>query len=69
MAGMDEQRARCAFMSGPLDADLDVSAAKWWFAISRDILAQSYRRESTSLRTPAMCHRTPTFTSPLKEQR
>lgn len=64
---MAEQRSKCAFMAGPADAALKVSAAKWWFAISRDVLAKTYRTYDSGLRLPVTCHRTPTFTSPLRQ--
>jgi hypothetical protein len=52
-------------MSGPKDASLKVPAAKWWLAISRDVLAKDYRRQTLHLRPAVTCHRTPTFVSPL----
>lgn len=60
------RRTSCSFMTGPASGEIKVSAVKWWFAISRDVLAKTYRAESSGVRLPAMCHRTPTFTSPLK---
>jgi hypothetical protein len=59
-------RSKCAFMSGPADAEFNIPAAKWWFAISRDMLAKTYRQQSSGVRRPALCHRTPTFVSPLR---
>lgn len=65
---MDMQgRTNCAFMSGPNDSSLEIPAVKWWFAISRDVLAKTYRRQSSQVRQPAMCYRTPTFSSPLRQ--
>lgn len=61
---MARQRS-CAWMSGPSDATVEVPAAKWWFAISRDVFAKSYRRQRVHYRPPVGCHRTPTFVSPL----
>jgi hypothetical protein len=56
----------CAWMSGPRDAALKVSAAKWWLAISRDILVKGARKQmQMSVRSKAVCHRTPTFSSPI----
>jgi len=55
----------CGWMSGPKDATLKVPAAKWWLAISRDVLAKDYRRQMMTLRPAVTCHRTPTFVSPL----
>jgi hypothetical protein len=55
----------CGWMSGPKDASLDIPAVKWWFAISRDVLAKGYRMQQTQHRAPAACHRTPNFCSPL----
>ncbi|HEU4480787.1 MAG TPA: hypothetical protein VFS18_02795 [Actinomycetota bacterium] len=55
----------CGWMSGPRDAEATISSAKWWFAISRDVFAKSYRRQRSSFRGPVACHRTPTFCSPL----
>jgi hypothetical protein len=54
----------CGWMSGPRDAGLRVSAVRWWLAISRDELVNSYRRR-TQVRPPVACRRTPTFTSPI----
>lgn len=55
----------CGWMNGPKDATLHVPAAKWWLAISRDVLAKDYRRQMYALRPAVTCHRTPTFVSPL----
>lgn len=55
-------------MSGPADASLELSAAKWWFAVSRDVLAKDYRRRTSMNRPPVKCHRTPTFCSPLGDR-
>jgi hypothetical protein len=60
---MNGERA-CAWMSGPKDAALRMAPAKWWLAISRDVLGKEYRRQRRS-RPPVWCHRTPTFFSPL----
>lgn len=62
-----EQRSGCSFLSGPKDAALQVSPVKWWFAISRDMLAKTYRQQRSLTRSPAMCYRTPTFSSPLSK--
>lgn len=58
-------RRSCEWMSGPRDASIQVPAAKWWFAISRDMLAKSYRSQRVAYRPAVACHRTPTFISPL----
>lgn len=55
-------------MNGPKDASLQVSAAKWWIAISRDVLSKDYRRQMYALRPAVTCHRTPTFVSPLSDR-
>lgn len=63
---MSEHTERsCAWMSGPRDAAIKVPAVKWWFAVSRDVFAKSFRGQHATTRTPAMCYRTPTFSSPL----
>jgi hypothetical protein len=54
----------CAWMSGPKDTALTLPAAKWWLAISRDVLAKDYRRQCRH-RPPVTCRITPTFCSPL----
>jgi hypothetical protein len=56
----------CNWMSGPKDAALKVSAAKWWLAISRDALVKDIRRQSSLDRSPVRCRRTPTFSSPIE---
>lgn len=61
---MVEQRS-CAWMTGP--KSVHVPAHKWWFAISRDVFAQSYRRQAGCVRPPVSCKRTPTFSSPLRQ--
>ena len=56
----------CHWMSGPGDAlDLKISAARWWIAISRDVLGRASRRQTGETRSPVLCQRTPTFISPL----
>jgi hypothetical protein len=54
-------------MSGPKEASLSVPAVKWWLAISRDVLAKDYRRMTSRARPSVICHRTPTFVSPLQK--
>lgn len=61
---MDRER-HCAWMSGPKDASISLPAAKWWLAVSRDVLGQEYRRQNCKIRPAVTCHRTPTFLSPL----
>jgi hypothetical protein len=57
-------------MNGPRDqAELDIPAARWWIAISRDVLGKAYRRQMSRGRPPVACHRTPTFVSPLGSKR
>ncbi len=55
-------------MSGPKDASLKVSAAKWWLAVSRDVLAKNYRRQMSVRRPPVTCTMTPKFSSPLTQR-
>lgn len=55
-------------MNGPKNASLHVAAAKWWLAISRDVLAKDYRRQMYALRPAVTCQRTPTFVSPLSDR-
>ena len=62
---MDEERS-CGFLTGPANTSLKVAPAKWWFAISRDVLAKGYRRQMCRTRPAVSCHRTPTFSSPVK---
>ena len=56
---MAEDRT-CPFMSGPANAAVVVAPAKWWLAISRDVLINDARRRRRN-RPPVKCHRTPTF--------
>ena len=63
---MDERS--CAWMSGPRGTEIQVSAAKWWLAISRDVLSKEYRRHTQKVRTPVTCTLTPKFSSPLSER-
>ncbi|MGH2735235.1 MAG: hypothetical protein ACRDKZ_06635 [Actinomycetota bacterium] len=63
---MDRQQQQvCGFMSGPLDPTIKVSSARWWLAISRDVMATEYRRMNLHHRPPVGCNRTPTFISPI----
>lgn len=55
-------------MSGPRDASLKLSAAKWWLAISRDVLSKEYRKHMCRNRPPVSCRRTPTFSSPIADR-
>jgi hypothetical protein len=62
---MGGQRS-CAWMSGPSNSQLKVSSARWWLAISHDVLVKDYRRQVRGKRRPAShCDRLPTFFSPL----
>ncbi|MDQ3618661.1 MAG: hypothetical protein M3391_00845 [Actinomycetota bacterium] len=61
-----EQERSCPWLSGPRDASLQLPPAKWWFVLSRDVLAKDHRRRAVAAHRPAVrCHRTPTFTSPI----
>lgn len=64
---MTRQRS-CAWLAGPRDAGVDISAAKWWLAISRDVFAKSHRNQPGALRLPVACHLTPRFDSPLAKR-
>jgi len=55
----------CDWISGPRRADMKISAAKWWFAISRDVFAKDQRRRMWNGRPAVHCQRTPKFISPL----
>lgn len=55
----------CAWMSGPKEVSADVTAAQWWFAISRDVFAKAQRSQQPAHRRISSCHLTPTFSSPL----
>ncbi len=65
---MNGQRS-CHWMSGPADSELSLSAARWWIALSRDVIGKAYRRQSSRGRTPVKCQRTPAFISPLGAKR
>ncbi|MDQ4143409.1 MAG: hypothetical protein M3198_06645 [Actinomycetota bacterium] len=66
---MNGQRS-CHWMSGPADhTELEISAARWWIAISRDVLGKAYRRQMSRGRPQVQCQRTPTFVSPLGAKR
>ncbi|MGH2698016.1 MAG: hypothetical protein ACRDJL_02290 [Actinomycetota bacterium] len=64
-----ENKRSCVWMQGPRDAALQVSAAKWWLAITRDVMANEYRRMAAKHRPPVTCDMTPKFVSPLEHQR
>jgi hypothetical protein len=64
---MRRQRS-CAWLAGPKHAELTISAAKWWLAISRDVFAKSHRSQSAVHRLPVACHLTPRFDSPLAKR-
>ena len=66
--GMEDKRS-CVWMRGPEDTALQVSAAKWWLAITRDVMANEYRRMAAKHRPPVTCDMTPKFVSPLEHQR
>ena len=60
----------CHWMAGPgEELELEISAARWWIAISRDVLSKEYRRQMSKGRPPVGCDRTPTFVSPLGARR
>jgi hypothetical protein len=65
---MAEQRG-CAWISGPRDTTVQMSAAKWWLAISRNMFIKSQRGHASRMRPPVSCHLTPTFSRPLAEDR
>jgi hypothetical protein len=58
----------CHWMSGPDGAAVKISSAKWWLAISRDVLAKDFRRQMWNGRPPVHCQRTPKFESPLAKK-
>jgi hypothetical protein len=64
-----ENKRSCVWMQGPRDAALQVSAAKWWLAITRDVMANEYRRMTAKHRPPVTCDMTPKFVSPLVHQK
>ena len=59
----------CHWMSGPVDVEIHISAARWWIAISRDVLGKASRRQTSRGRPAVKCQRTPTFVSPLGARR
>ena len=66
---MDRRRS-CHWMSGPREnSEIKISAARWWIAISRDVLGRAYRQQADETRSPVLCQRTPTFVSPLGSRR
>lgn len=62
---MDNSQRSCAWMSGPKDPTVTVSAAKWWYAISRDVFSKMHRNQQPPHRAISRCQRTPKFVSPL----
>ncbi|MDQ3986144.1 MAG: hypothetical protein M3280_06555 [Actinomycetota bacterium] len=56
-------------MSGPSDAKLRLTAARWWLAISRNVIVKAYPQHARGVRAPVTCPRTPTFISPLGQRR
>lgn len=62
---MSETRS-CGWLAGPKDSSVRVSSAKWWLAVSRDVMATEYRKMMCKDRPPTGCHRVPRFVSPLK---
>jgi hypothetical protein len=66
--GMEDKRS-CVWMQGPRETTLQVSAAKWWLAITRDVMANEYRRMAAKHRPPVTCDMTPKFVSPLEHQK
>ena len=65
---MDGERS-CAWMSRPKYDSHSIPAARWWLAISRDVMENEYRKMMGDHRPPVSCRRTPTFTSPLPTRR
>jgi hypothetical protein len=64
---METERS-CAWLTGPQDAEIAISPAKWWLAISRDVFAKTYRSQRATRRLPVACHLTPRFDSPLAKR-
>jgi hypothetical protein len=58
----------CRWMSAPGGANVKISSARWWLAISRDVLAKDFRRQMAKDRPPVHCQRTPKFESPLAKK-
>ena len=58
-------KRECGWMAGPRDASVHISAAKWLFAISRDMFAKTQRNETGRDRPAVSCHTIPTFRRPL----
>ena len=56
----------CGWLAGPKDSSVRVSSAKWWLAVSRDVMANEYRKMTCKDRPATGCHRVPRFMSPLK---
>ena len=61
---MSDKRG-CGWMAGPRDTSVQLSAAKWWFAISRDMFTKTQRNQVGRVRPTVSCHMTPTFRRPL----
>jgi hypothetical protein len=59
----------CAWMSGPGDLTSEVSAAKWWLAVSRNMFIKTQRAQMRLRRPPVSCHLVPTFSRPLQTER
>jgi hypothetical protein len=53
-------------MSGPRDSEVHLPAAKWWFAISRDMFTKTQRNQTRMHRPPVSCNWTPRFSRPLE---
>jgi hypothetical protein len=56
-------------MSRPKDDSHRIPAARWWLAISRDVMEIEYRKMMPKHRPIVTCHRAPSFTSPLPTKR
>ncbi|MDQ3645527.1 MAG: hypothetical protein M3345_01165 [Actinomycetota bacterium] len=64
---MSSERA-CGWMSGPKNAAVDIAPTRWWLAVTRGTLAKAYMAHTAGNRTPAMCHRAPSFRSPIGDR-
>jgi hypothetical protein len=66
---MEGKRSNCRWMSGPAAAGVNIPAARWWLAVSRDWVGKEYRRQMCKGRPPVTCQHTPKFVSPLGARR
>jgi hypothetical protein len=61
----ESEKRACGFMKGPSNSSIQISPARWWLAISRDVVTKEFRKLAIEHRPPVSCSRTPTFVSPL----